>query len=298
MRGTIIGVYSRELHVRTSQGRGRVHATSVDGDHMSAPFVEKLYKQNQAIEAAVLGTSPRGYLELSLKEFDLRTARESQTVARTIPNFEDLVVGDKLLAVCAARLKRRIIAELSPKGLRGSIDWLDTTDDLGLLNTFNECDELSEGRLLHCRVIALDHTRQKIKLSCTKRRPAENRIRNNALLPAKIESRERGRGVHVEASGGVEGYVHITELSDRFVSNPLKRVPTSGRVVLVRVLDSASDPVRMSLRPSLGASGVVVAENEGVDPQRFESLDEIKVQQHNWTPTLSSFSCVELILLV
>jgi len=268
---------AREVRVSTMYGRGRIHATSMDSGHTESPL--KQFEISAATEVAVLGATPRGYLELSTKEFDLRSARQGGRIARSIPSFEDLVVGDRIVGVCTARMKRSLLVELSPRGLRGAIDWMEATDDVELLNRFTKADEFNEGRTLHCRVIALDHTRNKIRLSCKKRSSLKSNIRNNALIPAKIKAKERGRGLRVETIGDIEGFLHITELSDSFVDDPLKRTPPVDTVVQCRVLDESMQPVQMSMRPSLGGTGIYLGGGEGIQGQRIESPHDVQIGQ-------------------
>jgi len=156
---------------------------------------------------------------------------------------------------------------------------MEATDDVELLNRFTKADEFNEGRALHCRVIALDHTRNKIRLSCRKRSPLKSNIRNNALIPAKIKAKERGRGLRVETIGDIEGFLHITELSDSFVDDPLKRTPPVDTVVQCRVLDESMQPVQMSMRPSLGGTGIYLGGGEGIQGQRIESPHDVQIGQ-------------------
>ncbi len=167
-----------------------------------------------------------------------------------------------------AAQKDRLLAELQPDQIKhGRVSSL--TDfgafvDLGGADGLIHLSELSWGQVQHpsqvlkvgqevdVRVVGVDRENKKIALSL--KRAQENpweriqeRYRVDETVSAKITKLAQF-GAFAEVEPGVEGLVHISELSDERITHP-KQVVREGEQVQLRII--GIDPQRHRLRLSL-----------------------------------------------
>jgi len=89
----------------------------------------------EKIKVVVMGKTDRNYLELSAKDNEIAQAERSNGLHLWRPDFDSLVVGDKVAAVCCEREKSGLWACVTPS-LKGRIDKLEASDDIDDLNDF------------------------------------------------------------------------------------------------------------------------------------------------------------------
>jgi len=107
-------------------------------------------------------------------------------------------------------------------------------------------------------------------------------LTNQGIEPPKAESLITGRitkvfansGVHVQLAPGRYGRVALTELSDKYRSEPLKKM-TIGKTVQCRVMDITTDgkQVDLSLRPSM------VNQVGEVKDVQIRSFEDVKAEE-------------------
>ena len=99
-------------------------------------------------------------------------------------------------------------------------------------------------------VLGVDRERQKISLSLRRTQPepwatAAERYPVGSLVTGKI-ARLTTFGAFLRLDDGIEGLIHVSELSDRHVAHP-RNVVSEGDVVTARVLRVEVDRRRLGL---------------------------------------------------
>ena len=131
-------------------------------------------------------------------------------------------------------------------------------------------DVLEVGQMIEVQVIRVDPDNQRIALSRKRRLPnpwdtVEQRYHAGDTVPAKI-TRVVDFGAFAQLEPGVEGLIHISELADIAIAEPLKTVQI-GDEVYVKVLrvDSNRQRIGLSLRQAIDAGPVSSADDEADD---------------------------------
>jgi small subunit ribosomal protein S1 len=134
----------------------------------------------------------------------------------------------------------------------GGVDGLLHVSEIGFGNVTHPREVLSVGQQIEVQVIRIDPDHQRIALS-RKRLLSnpwdgiEERYAVGAVVPATI-TRLAEFGAFAELEPGIEGLVHISELADIVIAEPLKTV-RPGDKVLVKVL--RVDPKRQRIGLSI-----------------------------------------------
>lgn len=139
--------------------------------------------------------------------------------------------------------------------------------------------------------------KQHLDLSCRREKPGPSALKANSLVPARVLRTLPGQGVQVKTVANKQGYIHITELSDRcvflglltfffsgtkettlgrFVDFPLERIKV-GLIFQCCVLDPEAEPAQLSTRESLGGRGFPRSHEEGSDHDAIQSISALKV---------------------
>ncbi len=137
-------------------------------------------------------------------------------------------------------------------------------------------DVLEVGQMVEVQVIRIDPDNQRIALSRKRRLPnpwdtVEQRYHPGETVPAKI-TRVVDFGAFAQLEPGVEGLIHISELADIAVAEPLKTVQI-GDTVYVKILrvDSNRQRIGLSLRQAVGTQPVDAYD---ADEDADEDVDE------------------------
>lgn len=183
-----------------------------------------------------------------LAEREYRTAQREEL-------FKSLAVGDVVEGVVRSMRPFGAFVDI------GGVDGLLHVSEIGYGNINHPRDVLSVGQTIQVQVIRIDADGQRVALS--RRRllanpweGIEQRYAVGSIVPATI-TRLAEFGAFAELEPGVEGLIHISELADIAVAEPLKTV-RPGDEVKVKVLrvDPKRQRIGLSIRQAEDASGV------------------------------------------
>jgi len=137
-------------------------------------------------------------------------------------------------------------------------------------------DVLEVGEMIEVEVIRVDPENQRIALSRKRRLPnpwdtVEQRYHPGEIVPIKI-TRVVDFGAFAQLEPGVEGLIHISELADIAVAEPLKTVQI-GDEVYVKILrvDSNRQRIGLSLRQAGDLGPVTSAQEEEEEEAEVEA---------------------------
>lgn len=132
----------------------------------------------------------------------------------------------------------------------GGLDGLVHISQLSHKRVDSPSEVVSEGDAVQVKVLSVDRDNERVSLSIkeTQAGPWENL--ESSLSPGKVIQGTVKRlvsfGAFVEIAQGVEGLVHISEISNRHIGNP-GEVLSEGEKVTVKVLDLDRKEKRISL---------------------------------------------------
>jgi small subunit ribosomal protein S1 len=132
----------------------------------------------------------------------------------------------------------------------GGVDGLVHISQLSHQRVSAPSDILSEGDKVKVKVLGVDRDNDRISLSIkeTQEGPWEaavDQVKPGALIEGTVR-RLVTFGAFIEVAPGVEGLVHISEISSRHIGSP-SEVLKEGQKVMVKVLDVNSGEKRISL---------------------------------------------------
>jgi len=132
----------------------------------------------------------------------------------------------------------------------GGVDGLVHISQLAHYRVEQPSDVVKEGEKVKVKVLSVDRDNERISLSIKETQPgpwqeAAEKIKPGAVLEGKVK-RLVPFGAFVELLPGVEGLVHISEISHRHIGVP-SEVLTEGDTVKVKVLDINVPNKRVSL---------------------------------------------------
>jgi small subunit ribosomal protein S1 len=176
----------------------------------------------------------------SLAEREYQAARREEL-------FKTLTVGDVITGE---------VRSLRPFGAFvdiGGSDGLLHVSEIGWSNINHPREALEVGQTIDVQVIRIDTDNQRIGLSRKRLLPnpwdtVEERYHSGDVLPATI-TRVVDFGAFAELEPGIEGLIHISELADIEIAEPLKTVRVGDKVqVKVLRVDRKRQRVGLSLR--------------------------------------------------
>jgi small subunit ribosomal protein S1 len=132
----------------------------------------------------------------------------------------------------------------------GGADGLVHLSELAWHPVANPAEVVSVGQEVEVLVLGVDRERQKISLSLRRTQPepwatAAERYLVGSLVTGKI-ARLTTFGAFLRLDDGIEGLIHVSELSDRHVVHP-RNVVSEGDIVTARVLRVEADRRRLGL---------------------------------------------------
>lgn len=212
---------------------------NLSDEHRQAEFDRRV---GQKINAKVIEVDPkrrRLVMSQMLAERELRTKQREKLMDR-------LTVG----AVVTGTVR-----SLRPFGAfvdLGGIDGLLHVSEIGWSQVAHPKDELSVGQKIEVEVIRIDEN-QRIALSRKRVLPnpwehIEDRYTVGSVVPATI-TRVVDFGAFAQLEPGVEGLIHLSEIADITVAEPLKTIRV-GDQVMAKVLrvDSKRQRIGLSIR--------------------------------------------------
>jgi small subunit ribosomal protein S1 len=193
--------------------------------------------------------------ELAVKVLEVNRARNR------------LILSERLAAQeLRGQRRERLLAELKEGEVRhgrvtgisdfgafvdlGGTDGLVHLSELAWHPVAKASDVVAVGDEVDVLVLGVDRERQKVSLSLRRTQPepwatAAERYPVGSLVTGRI-ARLTTFGAFVRLDDGIEGLIHVSELSDRHVVHP-KNVVKEGDVVTVRVLRVEADRRRLGL---------------------------------------------------
>ena len=132
----------------------------------------------------------------------------------------------------------------------GGVDGLVHVSEISHDRVKNPADVLTKGDKVNVKILALDTEKGRISLSikATQRGPwdeAADKIATGSVLEGTVK-RVKDFGAFVEILPGIEGLVHVSQISNKRIENP-SEVLKSGDKVQVKVLDIKPAEERISL---------------------------------------------------
>ncbi|MCL6796445.1 30S ribosomal protein S1 [Bacillus altitudinis] len=132
----------------------------------------------------------------------------------------------------------------------GGIDGLVHISQLSHAHVEKPSDVVEEGQEVKVKVLAVDRDNERISLSIKETLPGPwsqigEKVRQGDVLEGTVQ-RLVSFGAFVEILPGVEGLVHISQISHKHIGTP-QEVLEEGQTVKVKVLDVNEDEERISL---------------------------------------------------
>lgn len=132
----------------------------------------------------------------------------------------------------------------------GGIDGLVHISQLSHQHVEKASDVVEEGQKVKVKVLSVDRDNERISLSLKATQPGPwhdigNKVQSGEVLEGTVR-RLVSFGAFVEVLPGVEGLVHISQISNRHIGTP-DEVLEEGQQVEVKVLDVDEDAKRLSL---------------------------------------------------
>ncbi len=158
--------------------------------------------------------------------------------------FGKLAVGDVVTGKVARITSFGAFIDL------GGVDGLVHVSEISHDRVKNPADVLTKGDKVDVKILALDTEKGRISLSikATQRGPwdeAADQIAAGSVLEGTVK-RVKDFGAFVEILPGIEGLVHVSQISNKRIENP-SEVLKSGDKVQVKVLDIKPAEERISL---------------------------------------------------
>ncbi len=241
--------------------RGFVPASMVS-DHFVEDFNQ--YK-GQELELKIVEIEPsENRLILSHKEIvqQEREAKKQEVMSQ-------LAAGDVLDGKVARLTNFGAFIDL------GGVDGLVHVSEISYERVGKPSDVLKVGEDVKVKVLAVDPEKDRISLSIkqTLQQPwddIEEKVAEGDVLDGKVK-RLTSFGAFVEVFPGVEGLVHISQISHKHIATP-NEVLTSGQDVKVKVLNVNGEDRRLALsikalqeKPAADKKEVEVVEEEHVE---------------------------------
>ncbi|MBA2173858.1 30S ribosomal protein S1 [Halobacillus locisalis] len=154
----------------------------------------------------------------------------------------------------------------------GGIDGLVHISQLSHQHVEKASDVVEEGQTVKVKVLSVDRDNERISLSLKATQPGpwhdiQNKVKTGEVLEGTVR-RLVSFGAFVEVLPGVEGLVHISQISNRHIGTP-DEVLEEGQQVEVKVLDVDENAKRLSL-----SMKELERDEERQDIQQYEKEDD------------------------
>ena len=230
--------------------RGFVPASMIENR-----FVQDLNQyKGQTIRAKIIEINAADS-RLILSRRDVLNEERSAALARI---FDELSVGDVIEGKVARMTNFGAFIDL------GGVDGLVHVSEISHERVSQPSDVLSVGEDVKVKVLGLDPEKERISLSIKATQPgpweaAASEAPEGTVLEGTVK-RVVDFGAFVEVFPGVEGLVHVSQISHKHIANP-SDVLKAGDKVKVKVLEVNPDKQRLSL--SIKALEEAPAREEG-----------------------------------
>lgn len=292
----IVSIHGFQVFCSAPVGiRGHVHATQcVDpgelGSTLPMPLEELQHKKT--IEARILSLRQRGeggektwHVELTCRP-SLLQACDAADYQHAVVKWSNLKPGMRVVAVVVSTRHNRLWLEVAP-GIKGQVSLLDASKDPAVLK--NLADHFQIGQAIQAAVLKVVRSSKRLELalhSAALTDPGEDGAQEKKVLVKLLrleESSAKGIVALFRLPGQRRGYVHITELFDIWVQQPMRRLKpgTIHEAYILRDSHEAAPEgiglegkAEISLRPSL-----VHGRKESQEERRPATVRELKVGQ-------------------
>lgn len=238
--GEIVSVKDYGIFVELSDGiEGLIHVSEMSWTNKKA--ANKVYTVGERIEAVVL-------------EVDVENKRISLGLKQLMPNpWDDLAAkynpGKVVEGTVKAIVEFGLFVDLGEE-----VDALIHVSDLSWTKkNVNPADEFKVGQKVKAVVVTVDKENQKFCLGLKQlEEDPWKRIEERMPVGAPVEGeavRLTEFGVFVELETGIEGLVHISEISEERVEKPADKVNKGDRVkAIVISIDKAAKKIALSMK--------------------------------------------------
>ncbi len=200
-------------------------------------------RNNQVMRLKVIEVDPK---RRRLVMSQMLAEREHRSVLRE-ELFKTLTVGDVVTGTVRSMRPFGAFIDI------GGVDGLLHVSEIGFGNINHPRDVLAVGEEVEVQVIRIDSDSQRVALS--RKRLLSNpwdgvevRYALNSVVPATI-TRLADFGAFAELEPGVEGLIHISEIADIAVAEPLKTIHAGDKVqVKVLRVDPKRQRIGLSMR--------------------------------------------------
>lgn len=173
-----------------------------------------------------------------------RAIVEAENKAKRAHLFETLVTGDVIEGTVARMTDFGAFVDL------GGVDGLVHVSEISYEHVNKPSDVLKVGEKINVKVLNVDADRQRISLSLKQTQPGPwDEIEDKAPVGAVLDGTVRRLtdfGAFVEVFPGVEGLVHISQISHEHIATP-NDVLKVGQAVQVKVLNVDPEQQRLGL---------------------------------------------------
>ena len=228
LRGFVPASHVLDMPRNLSEDQRREELESRIGDEMRLKVIEVDPKRRRLVMSQMLA------------EREFRSTQREEL-------FKTLAVGDVVHGVVRSMRPFGAFIDI------GGVDGLLHVSEIGYGAINHPRDELTVGEELDVQVIRIDSEKQRVALSRKRLMSnpwdgVEDRYEANSIVPVTI-TRIADFGAFAQLEAGVEGLVHISEMADIAIAEPLKTVHP-GDEVLVKILrvDGKRQRIGLSIR--------------------------------------------------
>ncbi|GMA54143.1 hypothetical protein GCM10025857_55000 [Alicyclobacillus contaminans] len=160
----------------------------------------------------------------------------------------------------------------------GGIDGLVHVSEISHAHVAKPSDVLSVGDKVNVAVLSVDPSTERVSLSIKDTLPGpwtniEEKAPKGSILEGTVK-RLTSFGAFVEVFPGVEGLVHISQISHKHIATP-HEVLTEGEQVQVKVLDVNPDEHRIALSiKALEEKPETEETNEEPEPEEYQDYED------------------------
>ncbi len=207
-------------------------------------------------------------LLLQVLELNRRRNRLVLSQRRALQGYRESRKEELLETLEVGKIYRGVVSSICDFGVfvdLGGADGLVHLSELSWKRVDDPNEVVQVGQEVDVYVLGVDRARKRIALSLRRNRPAPwetvaDRYQLGQLVQGKV-TRLVSFGAFVEIEDGIEGLVHLSELSDAPISHP-RDVVQEGDAVTLRVIriDPAHRRIGLSLRRAQHDMGNKVAE--------------------------------------
>ena len=168
----------------------------------------------------------------------------------------------------------------------GGVDGLVHISEISYKHVDKPSDALKAGQDVKVKVIGIDNDRHRISLSIKQTEPspfeqATANLNEGDVFEGEVKSLTNF-GAFVEVADGIQGLVHVSEISNKHVDKP-SDVLKVGQTVKVKVLNIDPSDRRISLSIKAADSNTSSSDNNSSRPRRSRNENSVnkKYMSHN-----------------